>query len=335
MNQTEQAPPARSAVLNAVVDVVSDGQTVLADESSRRLVYDAYESATSAAERAAVRDAVDDLETVTSGDESTGDQERTLANVADAVLEELSRRDVRATLDHTVPLSFADRDARLVTFAATRDPTVLDELSLSPAVRERVDEGAALAADGAFDEAVGVFEDAAEEAAGGESGVVARILAAWAAHWAGNDEHAIDLVEEVLHLDTSAWSARAVGLAADHRFPEKFRREKLGVRAFLRQTTEIPPRCSVTAAVGVPHDDGVDWTTLSGTDECSPIERLASDMWLRLSLNGQLPAFPTLSGYYVGYGVVDLEVNEARSVEEVFQTGPQATGVTETVSFTR
>lgn len=336
MSRPAKETPAHTLVLNALVDVVRDEREVLADEDSRAIVRSAYEAATSADDRAAVRTAVEDLDSIAEGtDEGAAGRGRTLAAVADAVADERSADGVRATLDHTVSVSFDPRDASVSTFVATGEPDALDALVLPEPVEAAVEEGARLAANGSFDRAAAAFERGVDAAAGGDGSVAARTLAAWASHRAGDDDRALDLVEEALHLDTGAWSAKGVGLAADHRFPDKFRSGKLGARVYLRRSTEVPPGGTVTAAAGIPRDDGVQWTELTGTAECSPIERLAPETRVRLRLSGDFPALPVVDGYYVALGVVDLAVHEARSVEQVFVGGPQGVATTETVRFER
>lgn len=324
---------AHPIVMNAIVDVVADQQSVLANEASREVVWDAYRATTTDTDRRDVEAAVAAIKTHGDDVDVSGDQGDVLVTVTDAVLDELAAQDVRATVEHVAPVSLPARDAYLSSFTATRDPAAVAGLSLPETVGDAVESGCRAVADGAFDRATSYFERAVDASAGVDGPVATRVLAAWANHRHGDDNRAIDFVEEALHLDTGAWSAKAVGLAAGHRRPEKFRRGKLGARVFLRQSVEVPPEAAVTAAAGVAGDGGVEWIELSGTDECMPIDRLGPETRIRLTLEGPVASFPTMLGYYVALGVVDLEVHEARSVERVLFGGPDAEGVTETVQF--
>lgn len=314
----------RTLVLNALRDVAG-GPGVLADAESRDLVDDAFAAAVHEAERHRFG------ERVVAPAEDLDDDTRDFADaVAGDVLAELVDRDTRATLVHEARLSVPEREAALYTFMAAGDRAGLDDLTLPPAVREQVDEGvAALAAD---DPATAgeAFEAAIEASDAGDGRVTARVLAAYAHHRAGDDRQAMDLVEETLHLETRAWPAKLVGYAAAHRRPRKFRDGKLGARVFFRWTADVPADGSLDVAVG---PAGGDLEALSGRDECMPIERVWPESTVRIEVGGELPALPTIESYYVATGVVDREVHEVRSVENVLLSGPETATAEERLRF--
>lgn len=320
-------------VLNALVDLVTDERTTVTDDESREIVQERYRTATTQDQRDAFQAAV--AHTVPATDDSPIDSEvgQTLEVVADTVASAFADRSVEVTLDHEARLSLARRDASLYTFGCTMDPAVIEQLSLPSSIRRPVRIGVEHVENREFDQAAECFERAVDERGGHNGAVTARVLAAWACHWNGDDGQALDLVEEALHLDTRTWSAKVVGLAASHRYPDKFRQEKLGVRAFLRSIIEIPTGSSVMTSLETVEDARPQRTELTGPLECMPIDRLGSEVWIRLRLQGVLPSFPTMQGYYVGLGIVDLEVNEVRSVERVLLSGPEAAETHETLRF--
>lgn len=314
----------RTLVLNALRDVAG-GQAVLADAESRELVADAFEAAAHEAERHRFRERVAGAEGHL--DEETGDFADAIAG---SVLEELADRGTEATLVHEASLSVPVREAAVYAFMTSRDPAALADLSLPAAVRERVDEGATALADGDPEAAADAFERAVDESGAGDGGVATRVLAAFAHHLAGADPAAMHLVEETLHLDTRVWTAKLVGYAADHRYPEKFREGKLGSRVFFRWTTEVPADATVTVSVG---PAGGEAEPLTGRDECMPLPRLWPETTVRVEVTGELPDLPTIESYYVATGVVDLEVFEVRSVENVLLSGPETADADERVRF--
>lgn len=327
----------RTLVLNALVatiDDTSDGDAgFLTDDDSRMLIREAYHAGTTAEQRDAFQKAV----THAHSTDALTDEYAVghLQEITDAVLSELTAQDINALVDHQARLTLSMRDAHLSTFGNTKDPTVLDQLPLPPDIATLVDEAGEYVRNGEFSQAADTFERAVTETTGSEAMVTTRVLAALANHWKGADKRAIDFVEEVLHLDTEAWSARLVGLAADHRYPERFRSGKLGAQAFLRYTIDTPANSSVRAQVGFGESHSRMWRDLDGSEKCLPLETLEPITWIRLRLRGTLPTFPAVYGYYVGLGVIDREVFEVRDVERVLLSGPQTVTSSEIIQLKR
>lgn len=327
----------RTLVLNALLALFdspsSQGPDFLADDASRRVLRDAYHAATTAAERDRFqRTATRARRTDALTEEGAVEQ---LREVTTAVIVELDDRDVTALVDHRAQLSLAGRDAHLSTFGNGKDPGVLDRLEFPSAIAQHVDSGGECVREGEFSRAAEAFERAVTEHSAPGATIATRILAAQANHWSERDDRAIDFVEEALHLDTDAWSARLIGLAAGHRYPDRFRRGKLSAQAFLRYTIDTPADSGVRPQVGFGTPSARTWHDLDGTAKCYPIERLEPKTWVRLRLRGTFPAFPAVHGYYVGLGVIDCEVFEVRDVERVLVSGPQTASSTETLRLER
>lgn len=329
MSEAASEGLSRTLVLNGLRDLCG-GPPVVADDASREVLEGAFESALHVAERDRFRRTLE--ESADDPDEMDDENQRFLRACADGVLAELVARGTRATLLHDAPFSTPAREAAVYSFVVSHDPGALELLSASEEVRERLSAGADAVVEGEFDRAVEAFDGAVTESAGGDGAVASRVLAAYACHRAGRDDEAIDYVEETLHLDTRTWTAKLVGYAADHRYPEKFREGKLGARVFFRWSAGVPGTGDVEVAVG-PADGSEEPTPLSGSDQCLPIERLWPETTVRVALSGELPAIPTVESYYVATGVADLEVFEARSVEEVLLSGPFALDPEERVRF--
>lgn len=170
-------------------------------------------------------------------------------------------------------------------------------------------------------------------------GVVARTLAALCHHWSGADQQAIDLVGETVTLDSDAWLPWLPGYSADadpaYATSDEFRSDKYAVAAFLRFIAKVPEDATVTPALGYPTEEGIEWDVMDADDICFPIERLDSETQIRFEISGPVDAFPAFQAYYIGLGIVDLEVNEIRDVLDVLEDGPTGERVSETVRFER
>jgi hypothetical protein len=64
-----------------------------------------------------------------------------------------------------------------------------------------------------------------------------------------------------------------------------------------------------------------------------PVDRLAPQTTVRIRLEGGVPAFPAMHGYYLASGVVDQEVDEIRDVYRILLSGPENETAIETVRF--
>lgn len=313
----------RTLVLNGLRDVVGEAD-VLADEQSRETLSDAFEDALHVAERDRFATAVVDALSEELDDET----DRFLQTCADDVLQELIDREVTATLTHDVRLSVPPHEAAVYSFMVSRAPEALADITLADAVRERVDAGAEAIAAGEFEQAVEAFDDAVTESGGGDGSLTTRVLAGYACHLAGRDDDAMHYVEETLHLDTGLRTAKLLGYAADHRYPEKFRSGKLGSRFFFRWSTGLPMVGEVTTSAG---PAGGEITPLEGSEECLPLPALWPETTVRVEVSGTLPKIPSVESYYVATGVADLDVYEARTVEEVVLSGPMDADAEETL----
>ncbi|MFB6220313.1 MAG: hypothetical protein ABEH90_02640 [Halolamina sp.] len=315
----------RTLVLNGLRDLCG-GPRVVDDEASRETLTEAFEAALHVAERDRFRKNV----TEAADEELDEEAERFIETCADDVLAELADEGVEATLQHDATLSLPAYETAVYSFMVSHDPETLSALAVDGDARERIEAGAAALSDGAFDRAVEAFDDAVT-AASDDGSLAARVLAGYACHCAGRDDDAIHYVEETLHLDTGVRTAKLVGYAADHRYPEKFREGKLGARVFFRWSTDLPEFGEVTVATGPAGDEP---TPLAGSDECKPLPRLWPETAVRVTVSGELPQMPSVESYYVATGVADLEVYEARTVEEILLSGPTDAAAQERLRFT-
>lgn len=315
----------RTLVLNGLRDL-SGGRRVLDDEASRETLQAAFESALHVAERDRFREEMENAPT----DGLDEEGERFVETCADDVLTELVDNGVRATLVHEAVLTIPTYEAAVYSFMVSHDPEALSRLQVDDEAREELVAGAEAVAAGEFDRAVDAFDAAVSASAGGDGSLASRVLAGYACHLAGRDSDAIHYVEETLHLDTSVHTAKLVGYAADHRYPEKFRSGKLGGRLFFRWSTSVPEMGQVTVAAGP--TDG-EPTPLEGSEKCKPLPSLWPETTIQVSVSGDLPELPSVESYYVASGVADLEVYEARNVEEMLLSGPADTEAEERLRF--
>ena len=327
----EKTIAAETLVLNALLAINEhssvldpDSKTVVDNACHRAVTSDEYKAIekASAAARAALNE----------NEEPDADTIRTLRSVASMTLDKLVDQGVKVEVEHKARLGLSSNDAVLYTFSTTRDPSVLDQLSLPASVRTPVSSGISQISNNNYEKAATTFKNAIGRSTDTDAEVETRVLAALAYHWAGADNQAVKLVEEATHLNTRSFTPHLAGIAADHRQPKKFRSGKLGVRAFLRYTIEMPKNCTMDPTIGYGTNPNK-WLSLNGTAECRPINQFKSQTWIRLNLQGQLPHFPNVKGYYVALGVIDLETLEIRKVKELVLSGPESAESQESIRF--
>lgn len=316
-------------VLNALIATVDDEDaSFLADTDTEAELTDAFRTVTTPDERDAFRTTVT---TVHSSDGTLDAQETShLHAVTNAVIAELASRNSEALITHRVQLTVSPRDEHLYTYFTTNDASVLSQLDLPPDILSLVEQGGHHVDRGSLERAADIFDQAVTESASGHGAVATRILAAVANHWRGADDQALAYVEEALHLDTGAWSARLIGLAADHEYSDLFRDGQLGAQVFLRLRIDTPAGSTVVPKVGFGKAAPEKWTALDGDHGCYPIEVLEPTTWIQLRLSGSLPAFPAVHGYYVALGVIDHDGPVALDIDQILLSGPQTVESVET-----
>lgn len=331
MTEGRWADEARTLVLNGLADVAGAGPSVHHDDEDREFLRSVYADATTAAERDAFETAVgtvDRAADAASGEPGGPDEQ--LLSVVDAVLEDLDARDVGLVVEHAARGSFSPRDAALYTYVTTGDGAALDDLALPDDVRAAVDAGVEHADAGEFEAAAEAFERGREGAP-----VTARVLAAWAHHRAGADSRAVDAVREALREDADAWSARAVGLAADHASPGRFRDGDLAALVYVRARVETPGDSRVEIRV----DDAATGERLDRAEEgdrsCRPVRRLPPEVTLRVTSRGTPAAMPSVHAYYVALGAVETAGMVPKTVEHTLLDGPVTADATETLRYAR
>jgi hypothetical protein len=321
----------RSLLVNALRDVVTGSAVVLADETSRGSVTQAYEQGTDPSERSAFERAIAQADTEDGPGTSADDIRESIDPVVEGVARFLRETGVELTVEHTSHVSLPAREVALHEFALSRDPSRLALLSVSEPIRAAVDRGAQAVATGDFNAADRAFEDAIDAARTIDDDVAARTLGAWSAHWNGDDGRAIDLVEEALHLQMDTWAPRQVGLAAGHSSPELFREGTLSARCYLRTRTASEAG-TIEAAIGVDDGEGdLSWHDLVEATGCYILPSLAPESHVRLRLRGTVDAFPALQAYYLAVGIVDENLGVPRNVEEILLQGPRNDTARETL----
>jgi hypothetical protein len=311
---------ALSLVLNAVADVSGEGPAVIDDWTTEATVRRAFEAATTPAQRDAFASALAARSSVIDAG-ADADADSAMVTVARAVTAELDARDARLTVVHDAPVPLDDRAATLARFGWSRDPDALSALDVTDGVRTRIESAADRIEREAYGAASDVLVDAIADAEIHDDAVGVRTLAAWASHWAGDHEDAVDLVEEARHLDTRAWDARQVGVAAGHDSPEFFRDGRLASAVYLRARVDAPDGTDVGATL-VPESADLPSQRFEPPLDCRPVEALPAAGRLRFRLRGEPTAMPSLETYYLALGVVEPRSARARTVERLLLDGP-------------
>lgn len=321
---------AKSLVLNALADYAEDGAT-LEGEASREIVECAFRTVTDESRRDAFADALADVRRTAAVDEAPEDDAlNVVAAVTDDVYSELLDREVHATVIHETGTTLSRREVSLYNYARSQLSESLERLPVSRDVYESIRRGALAIEDGRNADALRQFEGAIDAGRTVDDEVASRVTAALSSHWNGADERALDYVEEALHFDTNAWTAKMVGMAASHSSPETFREGTLSVKAYFRARIAVPERANVQVEIGLGDgEDTTEWTSLGGDLDYMPIERLAPETKIRLRLAGPLSAIPTMHAYYLSWGVVDEASEVPRTVDHVLLDGPVTADATE------
>lgn len=320
-------------VLNAIRDIVAEESTVLADETSRAVVRDEFVRATTAAERDVLREVLPG----TFDEQLQDDKRELLARVVGDVFDVLVGREVDAVMRHRTRVSLHPRDVAVYNYARTGDVDHLLALDLEEGVARSIRDGTTAMNDGSYEGATQAFEDAIEQGGIEDEGLVARALAGLAQHRAGRDERALDYAEEIMHLDTDAWAAQVVALAAGADAPSLFRDGTHEVAAYLRVRAEIPAGASIEADLGYgetqEETEPEQWLPVTGSIAYFEPDRLAPTTHLRLRLSGSIDALPTIHAYYLGLGFVDRDNDVPRAVERIFLSGPETAHTDEEIAF--
>ncbi|MCU4751286.1 hypothetical protein OB919_04690 [Halobacteria archaeon AArc-curdl1] len=340
--------------LEAVIGL-GDGET-FADDESKQALEDVYTDSVAPDERKAFEDAL--------GTETNPDLVRSVLETVQSALE---AKKATITLDHRTVLSLPTREACLYSVLTnpTRDTATGVEELVTDRVRAAIERGLEDALDSEYESAAAHFEAAREATVGMptsdpdvDDAVVSRVLAAWAHFHRGESDRALERVAGALQYDEDAWSPRIIGVAANHPESQGFLEGRLGVRLCVRHTIEQPSGSTVDEAFGcVRTEDGtlglderrdsslesdenaedrqtpplhgrddVDWLNLENP---SVLSEVTSDTIVRLRLQGNATGFPTVHGYYVGFGIADFEQGAVTDIIELVLSGPVTATVDE------
>ncbi|UTF55703.1 hypothetical protein [Natronosalvus rutilus] len=327
--------PVDPILLNALAERDGDDSPALADDSSQALVREAFESAVDAESQDRFDEAAEGVQT---GSHSIGDDQQDIIKaVVSSVRERLAANDVSVIVTHENSLSLSNEEALVYTFSMTREAEPLTRLDVSETVMDAMSKALDAINGQEWERAADELKDAVSAAQTISDSVITRTVRALCCHWAGADQQAIDLVGEAVSLDSNTWLPWLPGYSADadpaYATTDEFRADKYSVAAFLRLIAKVPEEATITPAIGYSMDGDIEWTTVDPSETCFPIRRLTSETFIRFQIEGPVDAFPAFQAYYIGLGIVDLEVNEIRDVLNVLEDGPTGERVTETVQF--
>ena len=286
-----------SIILNCLVGLSDDSDSIIEDERSRELLTNAVKTVTEPDERERFRAS---SETVTAELRDTHDTDSDsvdeLTSVVHRVRKRLLEEGIEMTISHQFPVELDPHEAARYTFS--RSPTVdVDQLT-----------------QGDEDDTLAVA-----------------VLAAWAAHWRGDDARALDYAERAGVADPDSWTAQQVALVANHKNPDLFRSGKLSASIYLRVTATIPDSWTVSGAYR--DEKQSSWEVLGEKPNCLPLPRLRSGSRIRISFRGPVSESVELHSYHVSLGIVDEEYQAPRSTDRVLVSGPTTADVSESVRF--
>ncbi|MEZ3170045.1 hypothetical protein ABNG03_05315 [Halorubrum sp. RMP-47] len=322
-------------LLNALVDRQREGVTALANDESRELVGEAFDTTVDDELEAKFESAAETVQSESDSLHSEGQD--AIETVVTKVRDALADQGVVATVTHEKSMELDTDKAVIYTFSRSRNPAALTRLDVADDVAEPLRDAVDHIDGEQWEAAAETLDDAVAAAMTIREEVITRTLAALCYHWSGDDQRAIDLVGESVSLDSNTWLPWLPGYSADadpeYATTDEFRADKYAVSAFLRYIAESPEGASVTPYVGYTDDGDMNWEEFDSTPICIPLARLDEETFLRFNIEGPVDAFPAFQAYYIGLGIVDLEVNEIRDVLKVLEDGPTGDRVTESVRF--
>ena len=310
----------RTLLLNALRDVVL-GTNAVVDRESRHRLERSFHAATSSGERGAFVTALHEAEAA--ADEPVDDDtHRTLRSTVDDVLAYLDADDATFVVHHEAGADVDPRDVALYNFWQTRAPGELDRLQCSPAVRSAIETGATAASDGLYGDAIEAFDRAIDASDTADEVVATRVLAGQAAHWAADDDLAMDYLEEALQLASDAWPATMLASVVDGPSSDAHRDGSLAIQAYLRVRARVPDDASLDVRLGRGEQGETEWESVTTPLDCVPLSRLSTHVRVAFELAGPATRLPALDAYYVALGTVEPASEVARTVDRILLDGP-------------
>lgn len=325
--------PAQTVVFNGLIDLFAEDTIVLDADSAERL-HRVVETVMTPEERDATRAELIRLADVEAGESVDLDPE--VHRFVEAVTAELADEGYSVSVRHEYQQDIPPLDAHLYTFLNTGDVEQLQSLDLDPSVEEALFEGADALETGSVDRAREEFSTAVDRATDRTEVVVSRVLAGWGYFLAGGDDPALDHVRAALDQEDSSWVARIVGAAVRRDEDDFIRSGEKSIGIVLRWDVDEPEDTSTRVAIGGRTEGNeVTWEEVSHVGGHAFVDRIYPDMRLRFTLRGDLPAFPGLRMYFLGFGIYDAEMDYIESVIDRFGTGPHNQGSVERVTIER
>lgn len=326
--------PSTNLVINALSDVVLADRRTLADEASVDLARTAYEAAVDADRRS---DFEDELERFAGlGPGETQSPSEAFNETVRAVLTEFESRGIRAAVDHRASIAFDPRAAAVYTYLRSLDPGHLEPILGAGGADPTVAEALASMSDARYDAAATQFEEAVRSATGADA-VTLRVLEGWAHFLAGDDSAAADVADEALEFDPAGWVAKLVWIASTHSQSAGIRDGRVDLAVYLKWATVVPSETSSIEiwVADAPVPEEPTWRELSTEQTFGVLESLNPETGIRFRLDGPLDAFPQMQSYYLGLGTIETADPRPLETERVFETGPIADGVEESLTLYR
>lgn len=326
--------PATNLVINALSDVVLTDRRTLADEASVDLARTAYEAAVDEDRRSAFEDELEGFAGLGPG-ETQSPSDAFNETVRD-VLAEFETRGIRAAVDHRAFVTFDPREAAVYTYLRSLEPDHLEPILGTSGADSTVEEALSSMTDARYEAAADRFERAVRSATGAAA-VTWRVLEGWAHFLAGNDSAAADVADEALEFDPAGWVAKLVWIASTHSQSAAIRDGRVDLAVYLKWASLLPGETSSIEiwVADAPAPQERTWRELSTDQAFGVLESLNPETGIRFRLDGPLDEFPQMQSYYLGLGTIETADPRPLETERVFETGPIADGVDESLTLYR
>ena len=328
MSDAAEQDPARIIVMNALAGALLDEGSVLADDASAELVLEAYRGAAADVDAAAFEAELAELTGLDAGE--FGEPSPNFDRAVEATLSGLADRGVHARIDHRIEFEFTPRQALVYPLVRSLDPSLLEGSFLDESVAEDLAEPVRWLDRGDYAGAAARLGELEDSPTTDDGRFVRRLLEGWARFWAGEDEPAADIADELLHECDDCWEAKLLWMASTHERSYDVRSGALDLGLVVAWKAFVPEGGSFAVLFGT-DPDAEDWEDVTNENGCVLFDRIGTTTRLAFRLEGTLPAFPTMPSYHVSVATTERWSGGVDEVERFLRTGPIADDGVETL----
>jgi hypothetical protein len=182
--------------------------------------------------------------------------------------------------------------------------------------------------------AFSAFSKAIDSSTNPTEKVVSKIMAGWGHFQLGDDETALELVDDVLELDEDAWVANIVGASVEKNEDEAIRSGGKSVGILLRWVANGTENTSIQAEIGDSRNENeIKWSEVEHLEGHGFLDQVYPETSLKFTLRGKLPDFPSFQAYYLAIGLYNKQMDYIEDIYLRLGTGPNRPDTVESISI--